>query len=334
MVLEHLDFMPCGATTLTKHVVEVRGALLWRRGVLLLMLINNGWVDGNGLNMSGGFGKPRGGRVTRGDSLGDDDEVYCVLLLEMEFNGACGGERDFFVGGGEGVHSFCCSSLEDMRLTYLGDELVMLYRRNVEKVKKMVFEGGDYKKRLKSKKFEFWRRDCRATDPPKQRMDLAYGGSVGRRDTLHQCRGNSIKYVVFFSIESFLGYVVSNIQEHVVDMVLEHLDFMPCGATTLTKHVVEVRGALLWRRGVLLLMLINNGWVDGNGLNMSGGFGKPRGGRVTRGDSLGDDDEVYCVLLLEMEFNGACGGERDFFVGGGEGVHSFCCSSLEDMRLT
>ncbi|GKA31842.1 hypothetical protein Tco_0718209, partial [Tanacetum coccineum] len=70
------DFMPCGATTLTKHVVEVRhviwmnkiqvGAFLWRRGVLLLMLTNKGWVDGNGLNPGGGFGKPGGGRETRG----------------------------------------------------------------------------------------------------------------------------------------------------------------------------------------------------------------------------------------------------------------------------
>nr|GEV17744.1 Toll/interleukin-1 receptor (TIR) domain-containing protein [Tanacetum cinerariifolium] len=37
--------MPCGATTLTKHVVEVSGgALLWRRGVLLLMLTKKGWL--------------------------------------------------------------------------------------------------------------------------------------------------------------------------------------------------------------------------------------------------------------------------------------------------
>ncbi|GJV36120.1 IQ motif, EF-hand binding site containing protein [Tanacetum coccineum] len=41
------------------------GALLWRRGVLL-MLTNKGWVDGNGLNPGGGFGKPRGGQETRG----------------------------------------------------------------------------------------------------------------------------------------------------------------------------------------------------------------------------------------------------------------------------
>ncbi|GJX92405.1 hypothetical protein Tco_0345731 [Tanacetum coccineum] len=34
--------------------------------------------------------------------------------------------------------------------------------------------------------------------------------------------------------------MVSNVGEHVVATVSEHLDFMPCGATTLTKHVVEI----------------------------------------------------------------------------------------------
>ncbi|GKE18028.1 hypothetical protein Tco_1425605, partial [Tanacetum coccineum] len=89
------------------------------------MLTNNGWVDGSGSNPGGGFGNPGGGRVTCGgrdrlegpvgvgDSLGDDDEVQCVLLLEMDFDRACGGERDFFLGGGEGVLLFGCSSLED-----------------------------------------------------------------------------------------------------------------------------------------------------------------------------------------------------------------------------
>ncbi|GJV76115.1 hypothetical protein Tco_1507699 [Tanacetum coccineum] len=43
---------------------------------------------------------------------------------------------------------------------------------------------------------------------------------------------------------------------------------------------------------------------------------------------------LECVLLLEMDFDRACGGERDFFLGGGEGVLSFGCSSLEDVRLT
>nr|GEW51680.1 reverse transcriptase domain-containing protein [Tanacetum cinerariifolium] len=40
--------------------------LLWRRGVLLLMLTNKGWVDGSGSNPGGRFGKPGGGRETRG----------------------------------------------------------------------------------------------------------------------------------------------------------------------------------------------------------------------------------------------------------------------------
>ena len=34
-----------------------------------------------------------------------------------------------------------------------------------------------------------------------------------------------------------------------------------------------------------------------------------------------------------MDFDGACGGERDFFLGGGEGVFSFGYSSLEDVKI-
>ncbi|GJX90508.1 hypothetical protein Tco_0343834 [Tanacetum coccineum] len=32
-----------------------------------------------------------------------EEVLECVLLLEMDFDGACGGERGFFLGGGEGV---------------------------------------------------------------------------------------------------------------------------------------------------------------------------------------------------------------------------------------
>ncbi|GJX85133.1 RNA-directed DNA polymerase, eukaryota [Tanacetum coccineum] len=46
------------------------------------------------------------------------------------------------------------------------------------------------------------------------------------------------------------------------------------------------------------------------------------------------EEVLKCVLLLEMDFDRACGGKRDFFLGGGEGVLSFGCSSLEDVRLT
>ncbi|GJU34928.1 hypothetical protein Tco_1183282 [Tanacetum coccineum] len=42
-------------------------------------------------------------------------EVLEVLLLEVDFDGAFGGERDFFLGGGDGVLSFWCFSLEDSR---------------------------------------------------------------------------------------------------------------------------------------------------------------------------------------------------------------------------
>ncbi|GJY49743.1 hypothetical protein Tco_0439699, partial [Tanacetum coccineum] len=129
------------------------------------------------------------------------------------------------------------------------------------------------------------------------------------------------------------------------DTVSEHLDLMPCGATTLAKHVVEVRHVIL----------MNKVQVDGSGSNPDGGFGNPGGGRETHGGGDGFEgpsgncpslthkgylvtflvEEVLeCVLLLEMDFDGACGGERDFFLGGGEGVLSFRCSSLEDVRLT
>ncbi|GJZ69258.1 hypothetical protein Tco_0632808 [Tanacetum coccineum] len=46
------------------------------------------------------------------------------------------------------------------------------------------------------------------------------------------------------------------------------------------------------------------------------------------------DVQASLVLLLEVDFDGACGGVRDFFLGGGDGVLSFWCSLLEDVRLT
>ncbi|GKE77672.1 hypothetical protein Tco_1543792 [Tanacetum coccineum] len=46
-----------------------------------------------------------------------------LVLQEMDFDGACGGERDLFLGGGDRVLSFWCSSLEDASH---GDELVRL----------------------------------------------------------------------------------------------------------------------------------------------------------------------------------------------------------------
>ncbi|GJV33544.1 hypothetical protein Tco_1393944 [Tanacetum coccineum] len=37
--------------------------------------------------------------------------LECVLMLEMDFDRECSGERDFLLGGGEGVLSLGCSSL-------------------------------------------------------------------------------------------------------------------------------------------------------------------------------------------------------------------------------
>ncbi|GKC24071.1 hypothetical protein Tco_1026221, partial [Tanacetum coccineum] len=68
-----------------------------------------------------------------------------------------------------------------------------------------------------------------------------------------------------------------------------------------------------------------------------GGCGNPGGGRVIRGGGDGLEGPggqlSICVILLEMDLDGACGGERDFFLGGGDVVLSFWCSSLEESRL-
>ncbi|GJW52338.1 hypothetical protein Tco_0093689 [Tanacetum coccineum] len=60
-----------------------------------------------------------------------DVQASLVLLLEVDFDGACGGERDFFRRGGDGVLSLRCFSLEDLR-----------------NVKKNEVEGDDYKVKM------------------------------------------------------------------------------------------------------------------------------------------------------------------------------------------
>ncbi|GKA09550.1 hypothetical protein Tco_0688881 [Tanacetum coccineum] len=58
----------------------------------------------------------------------------------------------------------------------------------------------------------------------------------------------------------------------------------------------------------------------------------PGSGCETRGG--GDGFEGFGGQLSKVDFDGACGGERDFFLGGGNCVLSFWCFSLEDARLT
>nr|GEW40947.1 hypothetical protein [Tanacetum cinerariifolium] len=61
-------------------------ALLWRRGMLLLMLTNKGWVNGNGSNPGGGLGKPRGGRETRRgeDGLEGSGSQLSMVVVRRE----------------------------------------------------------------------------------------------------------------------------------------------------------------------------------------------------------------------------------------------------------
>ncbi|GJX51823.1 hypothetical protein Tco_0278668 [Tanacetum coccineum] len=107
------------------------------------MLTNNGWVDGSGSNPGGGFRNPRGGRETCGggdglegpvgvrDSLGDDDEVQCVLLLEMDFDRALWGERrDYFPRRCDGVFLiWFVTSNEDVGPILVDDEVFNMGRR-------------------------------------------------------------------------------------------------------------------------------------------------------------------------------------------------------------
>ncbi|GJX60192.1 hypothetical protein Tco_0291582 [Tanacetum coccineum] len=80
-----------------------------------------------------------------GDSLGVDEEVLCVLLLDIDFDGACGGESDFFLGDGEEVLLFGCSSFEDVR-SNKGMQAARDHKRVVMlilKRKPMEFQVGD-----------------------------------------------------------------------------------------------------------------------------------------------------------------------------------------------
>ncbi|GKC56589.1 hypothetical protein Tco_1084187 [Tanacetum coccineum] len=75
-------------------------------------------------------------------------------------------------------------------------------------------------------------------------------------------------------------------------------------------------------------MKIQDGAGCGGGCSNSGGGCEKRGG----GDGFeGLGDQLSMVDTLDFD---ACGGERDFFRGGGDGVLSLWCSSLEDSRFT
>ncbi|GKC15558.1 hypothetical protein Tco_1012340 [Tanacetum coccineum] len=57
---------------------------------------------------------------------GEDEVVREVLLLDVDFDGALGGEKDLSLGGGDGVLTSRFSSLEVSRLTLIGDLMRIL----------------------------------------------------------------------------------------------------------------------------------------------------------------------------------------------------------------
>ncbi|GJV70215.1 hypothetical protein Tco_1485724 [Tanacetum coccineum] len=85
--------------------------------------------------------------------------------------------------------------------------------------------------------------------------------------------------------------VMSDVGEHVVDPVSKHLDFMSSGATTLTKHVVEVRHV-----------------ICGCGFSNPGsGCGNSGGGRETQGGgdfSEGPGGQLFMEVVMEFSHFG------------------------------
>nr|GFA33876.1 hypothetical protein [Tanacetum cinerariifolium] len=105
--------MPGGATTLTKHVVKVRH-VIWIGGGCGCSNPGSGCEKrgGGGCSNSGGGCETCGGGEGFNGSGGQlstvetcglwvvfvGKEVFEVLPLEVDFDGACAGERDFFLG--------------------------------------------------------------------------------------------------------------------------------------------------------------------------------------------------------------------------------------------
>ncbi|GKB98366.1 hypothetical protein Tco_0984503 [Tanacetum coccineum] len=91
--------------------------------------------------------------------------------------------------------------------------------------------------------------------------------------------------------------MVTDVGKHIVDPVLEHLDFMPSGTTTLEKHVVEVLSVFELR---CIVVNVDKQWLRWWLLfNPGGGCGNPGGGRETRGG--GDRFEGHGGQLFTVD---------------------------------
>ncbi|GJU42396.1 hypothetical protein Tco_1195353 [Tanacetum coccineum] len=143
-----MDFMPSGTTTLTKHAVKVRHVIwmyeiqvvVWRvRKILILQDLVVGF-DGFLVEVAADaqIREVVVRHIVVAKDLKDPMANYPrlthmgheVLLLEVDFDGAFGGERDLPLGDGDGILSFCH-----------GDGQVKCER---ESCKKFEVEGDDY----------------------------------------------------------------------------------------------------------------------------------------------------------------------------------------------
>ncbi|GJZ90488.1 hypothetical protein Tco_0662415 [Tanacetum coccineum] len=88
-------------------------------------------------------------KVSSGSSSSSSSIGMTNQSLEVDLDGACGGERDFFLRGGDGVFTFWCSSLEDSSYVLEHPSCLLLVIRHVLMngeipiVRSKLSEGGE-----------------------------------------------------------------------------------------------------------------------------------------------------------------------------------------------
>ncbi|GJR84036.1 hypothetical protein Tco_0154821 [Tanacetum coccineum] len=152
--------MPSGATTLAKHVVEVRH-VIWMNGIqdVVWKVVVDVQIQVVVMEMQVVVERHEVVEIDLKGSVANCSRLthkgylvtkFMVEVLEMDFDGAFGSERDFPFEDGDGALSFCSSLLEDFGELVL-DELVMVrnkcivYVKFARNVKRNSGEDDDYK---------------------------------------------------------------------------------------------------------------------------------------------------------------------------------------------
>ncbi|GJR38594.1 hypothetical protein Tco_1214278 [Tanacetum coccineum] len=156
-------------------------------------------------------------------------------------------------------------------------EIKVLYREHSEKIRKA--------RELRKKRIDQYRWAISSRHKPETITDIHIHLHT-KPIIVTVFRGNDRKNFDVFNPFKFGDFGVIELDE--LGLIIQKKKNKVVGdlMTSLGKRFSS-GGALLWRRGVLLLMLTNKGWVDSNGSNLGGGFQKPGGGRETRGGGDG-----------------------------------------------